>query len=140
MGVFATRSPFRPNPIGLSAVKLSGIDWDTPHGPVLRVLGADLMDGTPIWDIKPYLPLTDCHPDATSGFAQQTANIAPLEVEVPENIADDFTPQQASALRQILSSDPRPHYQHDENRIYGFSFAGREIKFKVKGEKLTVIA
>lgn len=153
MGVFATRSPFRPNNIGLSSVRLVRIDLDSPDGPVLWVEGADLMNGTPIYDIKPYLPFTDSHPDALGGFTAQTLEQEPLEVIIEDEIARQFIDsfsvnnistsdegnQKFSSLIEVLRNDPRPHYQEDEDRIYGMSFSGREVKFKVKGKTLTVI-
>ena len=193
LGVFATRSPFRPNPIGLSCVKLmatasppaSHILEDTQSSTSLRregaanalkeqsqndsainesapslrgksdvdnigvcaraggearllVLGADLMDGTPIYDIKPYIPYADAHPDARGGFTDNN-DWQPLEVIIPEEIANTFSPTELSSLRGVLSQDPRPQYHHDPNRIYGMPFAGRDVKFKVNGNTLTVV-
>lgn len=138
MGVFATRSPFRPNPLGLSSVRLKSVEWETSQGPVLHVLGADLMDGTPIFDIKPYVTYADCHEGAKSGFVDQHP-IKRLQVIIPDNLAKALGEQQAEALRQVLELDPRPHYQHDPNRVYGMPFAGRDIHFKVEGDTLTVI-
>ncbi len=133
MGVWATRSPFRPNHIGLSSVRLTAILPSTSQGPVLEVESADLMDGTPIYDIKPYLPFTDCHPEARGGFAQeQMETIAPLHVEIPEELCAALTPEQQTALRGILSADPRPHYQNDPQRVYALEFGGMEIKFRVE--------
>lgn len=141
MGVWATRSPFRPNPIGLSSVRLERIDWHSPEGPVLVVSGADLMNGTPIFDIKPYLPFTDSHPDARGGFAEEkNREIAPLEVEIPDDIMHIFTLRQQEALREVLSQDPRPHYQNDPSRIYTMEFAGKEIRFNIDGNIARVIA
>ncbi|MDE5788756.1 MAG: tRNA (N6-threonylcarbamoyladenosine(37)-N6)-methyltransferase TrmO [Bacteroidaceae bacterium] len=139
MGVFATRSPFRPNPIGLSVVKIVKIEWATKQGPVIHVEGADLMNGTPLWDIKPYLPLTDCRPEATAGFAAETARQEPLQVTIPESVCKRLTPVQVEALREILAEDPRPHYQDDEERIYGLDYAGMNITFRVRGKELTVL-
>lgn len=140
MGVWATRSPFRPNHIGLSSVRLTAIHPHTPQGPVLEVEGADLMDGTPIYDIKPYLPFTDCHPEACGGFAQeQMEAIEPLHVEDPGEILAALTPEQQTALRGILSADPRPHYQNDPQRVYALEFAGMEIKFRVEEETVVVL-
>lgn len=138
LGVFATRSPFRPNPLGLSSVRLKSVEWETSQGPVLHVLGADLMDGTPIFDIKPYVTYADCHEGAKSGFVDQHP-IKRLQVIIPDNLAKALGEQQAEALRQVLELDPRPHYQHDPNRVYGMPFAGRDIHFKVEGDTLTVI-
>jgi tRNA-Thr(GGU) m(6)t(6)A37 methyltransferase TsaA len=139
MGVFATRSPFRPNPIGLSSVRLLKVDLDTPEGPVLYVSGADLMDGTPIYDIKPYLPYTDSHPDATGGFTD-SLNLAELEIAVPSHLLERIPENKREALLHVLAADPRPHYQKDPNRIYGMDFAGIEIKFQVQDHLLTVIS
>ncbi len=136
-GVFATRSPFRPNPIGLSSVKLERIEMHETLGPILHILGADLMNQTPIYDIKPYLPYTDSHPDATGGFTQET-NGYYLEVEFPDCLTHELSPNEVTNIRAILAQDPRPAYQKDPERIYGFEYAGYEIKFKVKNEKLTV--
>ena len=140
MGVFATRSPFRPNNIGLSSVRLTNIQLHTSDGPVLEVEGADLMDGTPILDIKPYLPFTDCHPDATGGFAQvQYEAIADLQVEIPDEVKFLFNEEKQMALHQVLAADPRPHYQDDPHRIYAMEFADKEIKFTVEGKLLRVL-
>ena len=139
MGVFATRSPFRPNPIGLSCVRLAGVEHDADCGAVLRVRGADLMDGTPIYDIKPYVPYADCHPDASGGFAP-AAPARPLRVEFPPELLEKVPPERRQALRGVLECDPRPAYQRDPNRVYGFSFAGQEIRFSVDGGVLTVRA
>lgn len=134
MGVFATRSPFRPNPIGLSSVSIERIELNTPDGPVIYVRGADLMNGTPIIDIKPYLPFTDSHPDAAGGFTDVTAKQKPLEVIIPEELYTlyNLKEEQWAALRQVLSQDPRPHYQHDDDRIYGLEFAGQEFHFTIR--------
>ena len=138
MGVFATRSPFRPNPIGLSSVEVSRIDLNTPDGPIIYIKGADLMDGTPIYDIKPYLAFTDSHPDARGGFTDQTRQQRELTVVIPDAVAARFAPQKLEALRAVLAHDPRPHYHDDPERIYGFEFAGRELHFRVDGFTLTV--
>lgn len=137
MGVFATRSPFRPNPIGLSCVKLEEIKKTAEHGYVLIVSGADLMDGTPIFDIKPYLPYADCHPEATGGFAQDVMGHA-LKVEFPEEWLEKIPEDRRETLLSILEQDPRPGYQQDPGRIYGFAYGQWEIKFRVEGEILTV--
>ena len=129
MGVFATRSPFRPNPIGLSCVQLDRVEWDGPQGPVLRVLGADLMDGTPIYDSKPYVPYADCRPEATQGFAPPDTNRR-LEVEIPEELLNRVPETHRAALQGVLAQDPRPAYQRDPERIYGFGFAGLEARFE----------
>jgi len=137
VGVFATRSPFRPNPIGLSCVRLDQVESETPDGPVLHVSGIDLMDGTPILDIKPYLPYTDNVPDATSGFASGLSH-GELEVVIPEEWQGPLPPGKLPALRGILAQDPRPSYQHDPDRVYGFEFAGTDVRFRVDGDTLTV--
>ena len=137
MGVFATRSPFRPNPIALSSVRLAGIEQTAAHGPVLRIRGADLMDGTPILDIKPYIPYADCHPDALGGFAAVPAGET-LEVIIPDDILSRIPAEHLEALRGVLAQDSRPHYQNDPERVYGFGFAGMEVKFSVDGGRLTV--
>ena len=137
MGVFATRSPFRPNPLGLSSVKLEGIEMRPEVGPVLLVRGADLMDGTPIYDIKPYIPYADCHPDAAEGFTGQTRRHL-LEVSCPEELWAAVPQADRDALRGVLANDPRPSYQHDPERVYGMEFGGLEVHFKVDGEVLTV--
>ena len=137
MGVFATRSPFRPNPIGLSCVKLEEIRKDEHSGTVLWVSGADLMDGTPIYDIKPYLPYADCHPEATGGFAQEVMGHA-LQVVFPEEWKALVPPHQQEALIAVLSQDPRPGYQRDPGRVYGFPFGQLEIRFTVDEDTLTV--
>lgn len=137
LGVFATRSPFRPNPIGLSAVKLEEIRQEQGLGNVLIVSGADLMDGTPILDIKPYLPYADSIPDACGGFAQQPAG-AVLDVEIPEYFCGTLSEEKRAALIGILAQDPRPHYQNDPERVYNLRFAEYEIRFKVENRLLTV--
>lgn len=139
LGVFATRSPFRPNPLGLSCVRLLGLEKHPGQGVVLRVAGADLMDGTPIYDIKPYLPLADCHPQARGGFAEETP-WHPLQVELPPHAAEMLPPAKLEALRAVLAQDPRPAYQEDTQRIYGFSFAGVTVRFQVAGDVLTVLS
>ena len=132
-GVFATRSPFRPNPIGLSCVELVEVD-PNPKNPTLLVGGADLMDGTPIYDIKPYLLTTDCHPEASKGFTQEHENYQ-LEVEIPGQIARRMPAEKLVKLREVLAQDPRPAYHHDESRVYGFPFDGYEVKFSVNGNR-----
>ena len=132
MGVWATRSPFRPNNIGLSSVRIVDIRLHTPDGPVIEVEGADLMDGTPIFDIKPYLPFTDCHPDALGGFAEEQNRVAePLKVSLSARLQTAFNEERQEALRGILSADPRPHYHADAERVYAMEFAGKEVKFRV---------
>ncbi|MBR0224324.1 MAG: SAM-dependent methyltransferase [Bacteroidales bacterium] len=138
IGVFATRSPFRPNPIGLSSVRLESIEEDGANGRVLIVSGADLMDGTPIYDIKPYLPGVDAHPEAADGFVGTHAQQL-LEVELAPELADRLSPSQLSALREILAQDPRPAYHATHaapGRIYGFSYAGLDIHFTVADGRL----
>ena len=137
-GVFATRSPFRPNPIGLSSVRLEHIDIDPNLGPVLYVSGADLMDGTPIYDIKPYIAYTDSHPDAVSGFASTPADFL-LEVIFPKDLLDKVPADHRKSLIEVLAHDPRPQYQADPERIYGMAFGGMEVKFKVEESQLTVV-
>lgn len=137
VGVFATRSPFRPNPIALSCVKLAGMEETADHGMVLRILGADLMDGTPILDIKPYIPYADSHPEALGGFAAVPAGET-LEVIIPPELLEKVPESRREALRGVLAQDPRPHYQEDPERVYGFGFAGMEVKFSVVGNRLTV--
>lgn len=137
MGVFATRSPFRPNPLGLSSVKLESIEHRPDVGPVLIVRGADLMDDTPIYDIKPYIPYADCHPDASEGFTGQT-RMHLLQVEFPPTLMAQVPEADRDALTGVLASDPRPSYQHDPERVYGMEFAGLEVHFQVDGEVLTV--
>jgi putative methyltransferase, YaeB/AF_0241 family len=137
MGVFATRSPFRPNAIGLSSVRLEGIDLHTPDGPVLRVAGADLMDGTPIFDLKPYIPYADSHPDAVGGFAGSAPQEA-LEVDFPPELLELVPPDRREALLGVLAQDPRPSYQDDPERVYGFAFAGINVRFSVREGVLRV--
>ncbi len=137
MGVFATRSPFRPNPIGLSCVKLERIVWQEENGPVLCVSGADILDGTPIYDIKPYLPFTDCHPEASGGFADE-ARERRLTVNCPQELRRRIPEKHRQAVMDILAQDPRPSYQRDPERLYGMEYAGMEIRFSVDGDILTV--
>ena len=137
LGVFATRSPFRPNPIALSAVTLAGIEDTREWGTVLRVRGADLMDGTPILDIKPYLPYADCRPEAVGGFASAPAGET-LAVECLPEIWEKVPPERREALRAVLALDPRPRYQDDPERVYGFRFAGLEVRFSVARDVLRV--
>lgn len=138
MGVFATRSPFRPNPIGLSSVRLHGIDLHSPDGPVLYVAGADLMDGTPILDIKPYLAYTDSHPDAKGGFSDPVRDYA-LEVQFPPALLAQVPEHLRESAIAILAQDPRPSYQHDPERIYGAAFGGWDFRFQVRDNVLTVV-
>lgn len=137
VGVFASRSPFRPNPLGLSCVRLLGLEHLPGQGTALRVGGADLMDGTPIYDIKPYQPLSDSHPDAVGGFAIAAADHR-LSVRFPPELAAQVPEKKRAALAALLAQDPRPAYQQDPERIYGFGFAGLEIRFRVRGTELTV--
>lgn len=137
MGVFATRSPFRPNPIGLSCVKLLKVEQDEALGPVLTVAGADLMDGTPIYDIKPYIPYADCHPEAVGGFTTKV-DMKPLTVDFPAELLDKVPQEKRNALIGVLEQDPRPRYQKDPGRVYGLSFAGLEVKFSVEAQILAV--
>lgn len=138
IGVFATRSPFRPNPLGLSVVKIDHVEQDTPEGPVIYVKGADMVDGTPIYDIKPYIPYADSIPGAKGGF---TDNMEYKTLKVEWNWDNNDIPKNTKInLEKILSNDPRPHYQNDPDRVYGMSYAGYEVKFKVTGEVLTVLS
>lgn len=137
MGVFATRSPFRPNPLGLTVVKLVAVA-DSPEGKVLVVSGADMMDGTPIYDIKPYLPYADCRTEAVGGFAPEMPDR--LEVLIPPELEAAIPEGRRPALTAVLAQDPRPPYQEDPERVYGMSFAGLEIRFRVEGRRLTVLA
>lgn len=137
MGVFATRSPFRPNALGLSSVRLDRVELDPALGPVLHVSGADLMDGTPIFDIKPYLPYTDSHPQATGGFTDGLAH-EPLTVECSPALLEHIPADSREGLLGVLAGDPRPRYQEDPQRVYGMGFAGQNVRFTVDGETLTV--
>ncbi len=138
MGVFATRSPFRPNPIGLSCVTLEEVRLHTQEGPVLIVGGADLMDGTPIYDIKPYLPYVDAHPEARGGFGSEKAGYA-LAVDFPQELARLLPEDKREALCGVLAGDPRPSYQDDPGRVYGVAYAGFNVKFTVAKGTLTVV-
>ena len=138
VGVFATRSPFRPNPIGLSCVKLAEVKQHPTHGPILLIQGADLMNGTPIYDIKPYLPYVDAHPDAVGGFAEEKKWYR-LQVNCPEELLARLPEESRAALPELLAQDPRPSYQKDPERVYGFSYAGHEIQFQVREGLLTVL-
>ncbi len=142
VGVFATRSPFRPNSIGLSSVRLHKVEYETSHGPVLHVKGADLMDGTPIFDIKPYVTYADCHPEARSGFVDYR-KWDKLQVIMPEAtrqhlLQHGMNERQISTLCDVLAQDPRPHYQKDPRKVYGMPYEGIDIHFSVDGDKLTV--
>lgn len=137
VGVFATRSPFRPNALGLSAVRLEGIAYDPELGPVLHVAGADLMDGTPIFDIKPYVPYADSYPDSTGGFADQVERQT-LHIVFPPELLEQIPTEHREALTGVLAQDPRPSYQDDPERVYGMDFAGYNVRFAVAGDTLTV--
>ena len=139
MGVFATRSPFRPNPIGLSSVELLRVEKTKESGTVLVVKGADLLDGTPIYDIKPYIPYCDCHPDARGSFAQEKLKYS-LKVSCDEGVINILPENKREALLQILSQDPRPQYIEDPLRVYGFEYASHEVKFSVNGDTLSVLS
>ena len=138
MGVFATRSPFRPNHLGLSCVRLLSVERTKEYGMVLQVGGADLMDGTPIFDIKPYIPYSDCKPQAAGGFTERAGSFL-LKVDFPPELLNKLPEQKREAAIGILSHDPRPSYQDDPERIYGLSFAGFNIRFRVQGQLLTVL-
>lgn len=143
VGVFATRSPFRPNNIGLSSVRISRIEWETSKGPVVHVKGADLMDGTPIYDIKPYVVYADCHPDACSGFVDDR-KWAKLDVEISEEMKEylkgqGLTDGKIEILKEVLAQDPRPHYQKDPHKVYGMPYEGMDIHFSVSDHTLTVV-
>ena len=143
VGVFATRSPFRPNNIGLSSVRISRIEWETSKGPVVHVKGADLMDGTPIYDIKPYVVYADCHTDARSGFVDNR-KWAKLDVEISEEMKEylkeqGLTDAKIEILKEVLAQDPRPHYQKDPHKVYGMPYEGMDIHFSVSDRTLTVV-
>ena len=137
MGVFATRSPYRPNSMGLSCVKLDRIEFSDTLGPILHISGADLMNGTPIFDIKPYLPFTDSHPEATSGFSPDSDDIS-LKVNCPSELLCRLPQNKQKAVLELLRLDPRPQYHDNPERVYGMSFAGFDIKFTVSEKTLTV--
>lgn len=138
VGVFATRSPFRPNNIGLSSVRLDYVEWESAEGPVLHVSGADLMDGTPIYDIKPYIEYADAHTGVRSGFVDSNP-VKRLDVVVPESIANLFSQDEIKALEKTLQLDPRPHYHNDPDKVYGMPFAGFDVHFSVREGVLTVV-
>ncbi len=143
VGVWATRSPFRPNNLGLSSVRLSRVEWESSRGPVIHVKGADLMDGTPIYDIKPYVVYADCHPEARSGFVDYR-KWKKLEVEISEDSAaflrlHGISDSQQQILKDVLSQDPRPHYQSDPEKVYGMPYGGVDVHFQVSDGKLTVL-
>ena len=142
VGVFATRSPFRPNNIGLSSVRLSSVEWESSRGPVIHVKGADLMDGTPIYDIKPYVVYADCHPDARSGFVDER-KWDKLRVEIPDTVktyllSQGLTDAKLAVLAEVLAQDPRPHYQKNPDKVYGMPYEGLDVHFRVKEGVLTV--
>lgn len=138
MGVFATRSPFRPNALGLSCVRLERVELDARRGPLLHVCGIDMLDGTPVYDVKPYVPIADCRPDASEGFAGRTRQHA-LKVEFPEELLKLVPPDKRAAILGALSQDPRPGYEDDPARRYGVEFAGLDVRFKVDGNALRVV-
>lgn len=138
VGVFASRSPFRPNPIGLSAVRLQLVEWESEQGPVLHILGADLMDGTPIYDIKPYVVYADSHPEARSGFVDSNEWTS-LEVTFPEPMLNKIPENLLQPLIETLALDPRPAYQKDPQKVYGMPFGGYDVRFTVDGRNLTVV-
>ena len=137
LGVFATRSPFRPNALGLSAVRLDAVEPDTPQGPILHVSGADLLDGTPIYDIKPYIPYADAIPEASGGFTDRVERLL-LAVDCPPDLLERVPPEKREALLAVLAQDPRPSYQEDPDRVYGMAFAGLQVRFTAGGNMLTV--
>ena len=138
MGVFATRSPYRPNPLGLSSVRIESIELTDKEGPVIHVLGADLMDGTPIYDIKPYVTYADCHPGARSGFVDER-HWEELTVVFPESLQKVFTPENIAALTRVLALDPRPQYQDNPDKVYGMPYEGYDVRFRVANGTLTVL-
>lgn len=137
-GIFSTRSPFRPNPLGLSSVKLLSVDLHSEEGPILHVSGADIMDGTPIYDIKPYIAYADSHPNARSGFVDSNP-VKKLKVVIPEPLASMFNARQLEALRKTLELDPRPHYHNDPEKVYGFLFLDYNVRFKVEDGLCVVV-
>ena len=143
VGVFATRSPFRPNNIGLSSVRLSHVEWESSRGPVIHVKGADLMDGTPIYDIKPYVVYADCHPEARSGFVDER-KWNKLQVEISDTVktflqSQGMTEEKIGILKEVLAQDPRPHYQKDPHKVYGMPYEGMDIHFTVCNQILTIV-
>ena len=139
VGVFASRSPFRPNNLGLSCVYIDKVELTASEGPVIHVRGADLMDGTPIYDLKPYVAYADAHPEARSGFVDQRG-WKPLNVEVPDEVARLFTADELSALKEVLAQDPRPRYHDDPERVYGMPYAGRDVRFRVAEGVVAVVS
>ena len=138
VGVFASRSPFRPNPIGLSCVELQGVDYEGKDAPALLIRGGDLMDGTPVLDIKPYLPFTDCYPEAAGGFTADN-DWRQLRVEIPLDMLENVPMQDRESLREVLAADPRPHYHKDPDRVYGMVFSGLHLHFRVQEDRLIVL-
>ena len=138
MGVFATRSPFRPNPLGLSSVKLKKVELNDRNAPIITVLGADLMDGTPIYDIKPYIPFTDAHAGAKAGFIE-TNEWKTLKVVIPETMQNQFSEEELVVLRKVLAQDPRPQYKEDGDKVYGMTFGGKNVRFKVENGIIEVL-
>ena len=138
MGVFATRSPFRPNSLGLSSVKLDKIEYSAEQGPAIYVKGADLMNGTPIYDIKPYLPYTDSHPNALAGFTENNPRTRLLQVSFAQKLAESLPKETQQLLRSLLAQDPRPSYHNDPSRVYGMAFGSMDVKFSVDGETLFI--
>ena len=138
IGVFASRSPFRPNRLGLSCVHINKVELNGDEGPVIHVTGADLMDGTPIYDIKPYVTYADSHPEARSGFVDER-EWQPLKVEIPDQVARLFDADELRGLQEVLAQDPRPQYHDDPQRIYGMPFGGRDVKFRVDGDTVYVV-
>lgn len=138
VGVFASRSPFRPNRLGLSCVRLERVELTNEYGPVVHVLGADLMDGTPIYDVKPYVAYADAHPEARSGFVDRH-DWQPLRVEMPIDVEAQLGADLSAALREVLAQDPRPRYHDDPRRVYGMPFAGRDVKFRVADATVYVV-
>ena len=137
VGVFASRSPFRPNSLGLSCIRIKDIDMTADEGPVIHVLGADLMDGTPIYDVKPYVSYADAHPEARSGFVD-TTEWKPLEVHIPQPLAAKLSTEELNVLTSLLSQDPRPQFHHDPQRQYGMHFGGHDVRFRVADGVLSV--
>ena len=138
IGVFASRSPFRPNRLGLSCVHINKVELNGDEGPIIHVTGADLMDGTPIYDIKPYVTYADSHPEARSGFVDER-EWQPLKVEIPDQVAQLFEADELRGLQEVLAQDPRPQYHDDPQRIYGMPFDGRDVKFRVDGDTVYVV-
>ena len=138
MGVFATRSPFRPNPLGLSSVKLKKVELNERNAPIITVRGADLMDGTPIYDIKPYIPFTDAHAGAKAGFIE-TNEWKTLKVVIPETMQNQFSEEELVVLRKVLAQDPRPQYKEDGDKVYGMTFGGKNVRFKVENGIIEVL-